>query len=327
MAKADSKINREELLAEVAELYYQEGCTQAEISRKVGMTRSAISRMLTEARQKGIVEIHVHRPLQYHSDLETQLVKKFKLLAAHVVSWQNNNQYDQLQNRIGKAASRALNEIVQPNQIIGIAWGTTVQATIDAFEPKNVGNIRVVQLLGVLGSTRHAYSGQALVERLARKLDGEGIYLYTPFIVDDENTAKFLLNDRSVREAITLGRKCDIALLGVGSTKPEFCSLFQGGHISQHDLSTIIDSKAVGDVSGHYFDISGNLADVDFHKRLIGINIMDLRKIPIRLAVAGNPEKAEAILGALRGGYVNLLITDNQTAERVLQLAQNDLNN
>ena len=322
MTKANKLRDREELLADIAEMYYQDGQTQAEISNKIGMTRSAISRMLTEARQKGIVEIHIHRPLRYHTNLESQLIDKFNLRGANVISWQNNQRYEELKKRLGRAASQVLSEIIQPNQIIGIAWGTTVQATIDAVETQKNENIRVVQLLGVLGSTRHAYSGQALVERLARKLNGEGIYLYTPFIVENENTAKFLREDLSVREAISLGKQTDIALLGVGSTKPEYCSLFQGGHISKQDLTIILNSKSVGDVSGHYFDISGKLSDVDFHKRLMGISQKDLLKIPIRLGVAGSVEKAEAIYGALAGGFINYLVTDNLTTTRILELAE-----
>jgi DNA-binding transcriptional regulator LsrR (DeoR family) len=251
------------------------------------------------------------------------LVEKFNLRGAHVVSWQNNQRYGELKARLGKAAAHVLRDIIKPNQIIGIAWGTSVQATIDAFEPKRFENVRVVQLLGVLGSTRHAYSGQALVERLARKLDGEGVYLYTPFIVENETTAKFLREDLSVREAITLGKQCDIALLGVGSTKPEFCSLFQGSHITKRDLTIITKSNAVGDVSGRYFDRAGILTDVDFHQRLMGISHEDLLQIPIRLGVAGNEEKAEAILGALRGGFLNMLVTDNLTASQILKYEEN----
>jgi DNA-binding transcriptional regulator LsrR (DeoR family) len=240
-----------------------------------------------------------------------------------VVTWNNNDRYRELRARLGRAAARVLNNNIKPNNTIGVAWGTTVQSTIEAIEDGEVNNLRVVQLLGVLGSTRHAYSGQALVERLARKLGGEGIYLYTPFLVEHEDTAKFLRNDQSVQDAISLGKKADIALLGVGSTIPEFCSLFQGGHISQNDLDTIRNAGAVGDVSGQYFTINGELADVDFHKRVMGINFEDLLNIPIRIGVAGSMEKAKAILGAIRGGFINILITDNNTAARMLEIADN----
>lgn len=322
MASPNKNIEREDLLADVAEMYYQEGLTQAEISKEVGITRSAISRMLTEARQKGIVEIHIHRPLRYHDELGSQLTQKFNLHSAHVISVQDYNRYEELQHRLGKAGSNALAGLIAPNKTIGVAWGTTVQATIEALTVQKINNIRVVQLLGVLGSTKHAYSGQALVERLARKLNGEGIYLFTPFIVENENTAKFLRNDQSVDEALSLGKQCDIALLGVGSTKPELCSLYQGSHITHQDLNTLREKNAVGDVSGYYFNIAGELADVDFHKRLMGISHQDLLNIPLRLGVAGNVEKAEAILGALCGGYINILVTDNLTAERILELSE-----
>ena len=129
------------------------------------------------------------------------------------------------------------------------------------------------------------------------------------------------MNDISVREAISSGKECDIALLGVGSTKPEYCSLFQGNHITDKDLVRIANSNAVGDVSGYYFDTDGNQTDVDFHKRIIGIDLDDLLNIPIRLGVAGNEEKAEAILGAIRGGYINFLITDSITATRILEIS------
>ncbi|MEN8241706.1 MAG: sugar-binding transcriptional regulator [Chloroflexota bacterium] len=314
--------DRDELLGDVAEMYYQEGKTQSEISNTIGVTRSAISRMLTEARQKGIVEIHVHRPLQYQPDIQEKLIEKFNLQSASVIKWSGSDDYKNLRHKLGQAAAYALNERIKSDIIIGVAWGTTVQATIEAFDERKLTNTRVVQLTGVLGSTRHPYSGQTLVESLASKLNGEGIYLNTPFMVEKEDTAKILMNDQSVREAISLARQCDIALLGVGSTKPEYFSLLKGQHITQAEFTRLLEAQAVGDVSGHYFDISGNLVDVDFHKRLVGITKDDLLNIPIRLAVAGNAEKAEAILGAVCGGFINNLVTDHITAARVLEIAK-----
>jgi deoxyribonucleoside regulator len=206
--------------------------------------------------------------------------------------------------------------------IIGVAWGTTVKSVIDALSSTPLPDARVVQLLGVLGSTRHSYSGQTLVENLEQKLGGEGVYLYTPFMVDTEGTAEVLRKDLSIKHALTLGTRSNLALLGVGSVKPDFCSLYQGDHISRQDLRTITAQQAVGDVSGHYFDIQGQSADVEFHKRLMGISKEDLLKVPVRFATAGSPEKAEALLGALRGRYINYLNTDNFTAARILELSE-----
>ena len=313
--------DRLELLADVAELYYDEGKTQAQISETFGITRSAISRILTEARQKGVVEINIRRPLRFETDLEQSLIRRFGLKNACVVTWQREDRYDALKIRLGKAAAKILGEQIISSKIIGIAWGTTVGTTIDACDPIERDDLQIVQLVGALGSAKHAYSGQALVEQLARKVGGKGIYLYTPFIVETADTARALANTPSIHEALDVGRKCNAALVGIGSTKPKFCSLFQGGHISKDTLATLQEAGAVGDVSGHYFDIHGDEANIDFQQHMVGISKDDFLNIPTRIAVAGNPAKAEAIYAALVGGYVSILISDGQTITKVLELA------
>jgi deoxyribonucleoside regulator len=313
--------DRLELLADVAEMYYEEGKTQAEISGQFGITRSAISRILTEAKQKGIVEITIHRKLNFNYTLEQAICDRFPLKSAHIVSWNQSSREEALINRIGGAAAKVLDTYLEPNQIIGVAWGYTMASAIEQFAGKDIENIRIVQLVGVLGSTMHTYSGQSLVEQLARKVHGDGIFLYTPFIVKDKETARALLQDPSSRKAITLGQQCDTAFLGIGSTIPEHCSLYRGGYITREDLTTLQKAGAVGDVGGHYFDINGETASIDFHERMVGISKSDLQQIPNRIGIAGGGLKTEAIYGAIMGGYINILISDSQLAENLLKLA------
>lgn len=319
MSKLNKQYERERLLADISEMYYEEGKTQAEIAKEIGNTRSAISRILTEARQKGIVEIHVHHPMRFNEALGNTLISRFGLQNAHVLL--NQNKTTNINKWLGRAASTLFSDLFTTKRIVGVAWGTTVRAAIDSFQGIEMPDMQVVQLVGILGSTHHTYSGQALVERLACKLKGEGIYLYTPFIVDSKETAEVLLRDHSISRAINLGKQCDLAILGIGSTKPHICSLYLGDHISKSDLDSLTKANAVGDVGGHYFDIDGNIVDVEFQKRLMSISWEDLRNIPARLGIAGNAMKAEAIIGAIRGGGINILFTDQQTALRILELS------
>jgi len=314
--------DRDELLAFVAEKYYQENHNQTDIAKMIGYSRSAVSRMLTEAWEKGLLEIIIHHPFQFDRNLEEKLRNEFDLKHVSVVVFNNQPDYNEIRNRLGKAASRLLTTLFKPGYKIGIAWGTTVQATIESFDPISVTETQVIQLVGVLGSTRHSYSTQILIERMAQKIGGEGTYLYAPFIVENEQTAVSLLEDPTVEQAIAIGVECDIALMGIGTTKSDFCSLYKGKHISLQDLQTFQKAGAVGDVCALYFDIEGNLSPVDFHQRRIGVSWQSLREIPIRLAVAGKTEKAEAILGAVCGGFANSLVTDSLTALKVLELAQ-----
>lgn len=321
MSKYRRGHDRDELLADVAEMYYLEDLNQTEISRAIGMTRSAVSRMLTEARQKGIVEISVRRPLRFNSDLENRLKEQFNLLDVSVLDLPAETSYDVLRRRLGRVGAQSLASLLRPEMICGVAWGTTVSATIDALEIPNPIPIKVVQLVGVLGTSSHAFNAQALVETMAREAGGEGVYLYSPFIVENAATARSILSIPDVRDAIAIGRRSDVALLGIGTiTDEDYSSLYQGGHMTRDTLEGLRAVGAVGDVSGHHFDIDGNTPDTAFHDHLVGIAVEDLLAIPVRLAVSGGLEKAPAILGALRGGYSNHLITDDSTAAAVLAL-------
>ena len=315
-------LSRDELLAFVAEKYFRDDLKQSEIAEMIGVTRSAVSRMLTDAREKGLVEIIIHHPLQYDHQLEKELGDSFDLQQVSVVVIREQVEYPEVRRRLGIAAARVLAELIKPGCKIGIAWGTSVQATIESVDESRQRDTKVIQLIGVLGSSRHSYSAQTLVDKMAQKLGGEGTYLYAPFLVENGKTAASLMEDPTVERAIARGRDCDIALMGIGTTKPEFCSLYKGEHLSLGDLEAIQSAGAVGDVCALYFDKYGQLSPVDFHERRIGISLKGLQNIPTRLAVAGWFEKSEAILGAIRGGFVNSLVTDQQSALRILELAK-----
>jgi len=320
MSKYRRGDERDVLLADVAEMYYMQDLTQAQISHEIDVTRSAVSRMLTEARDKGIVEINVRRPLRFNSDLEAKLKRRFGLQGAHVLTGQRDADYNRLRRQLGLAAAGVLKELLRPQMSCGVAWGTTVSATIEALDAPNSMHIQVVQLVGVLRSNSHAFNAQALVDIMASKLGGEGTYLYSPFIVENAVTARSIRRIPDVRENLEAGKRCDIALMGIGTVlDPAYSSLYQGGHISLETLEQLRRDGAVGDVGGVHISIDGAAAGGEFNERMVGITGPDLLAIPTRLAVAGGVAKAEAILGALRGGYANLLVTDSETAENVLE--------
>ncbi len=319
MSKYQRGEERDELLADVAEMYYLEELTQAEISQAIDMTRSAVSRLLTEARKKRIVEINVRRLLHFDAGLEAALKERFDLQGTHVLATQRGVDYDKLRRQLGQTAAGALKDLLRPQMTCGVAWGTTVSATIEALDVPDPVPMQIVQLVGVLRSNSHAFNAQALVEIMARKLGAEGIYLYSPFIVENSATAHSIRSITDVRKTLDAGTRCDIVLMGIGTVlNPDFSSLYQGGHITLDTLEQLRQSSAVGDVGGVHIDINGNAAGGDINDCMVGITGSDLLAIPTRLAVAGGVAKAEAILGALRGGYVNFLVTDSETAEVVL---------
>jgi deoxyribonucleoside regulator len=149
---------------------------------------------------------------------------------------------------------------------------------------------------------------------------GEAYYLNAPYLCQSAEMAKSLLQTKSVRETISVGKKADVALLGVGTTSPEHSSFYLAGYVTRRELEDLRRSGGVGDVCGLHFDINGQPACEDFCERLVSIRRQDLLSIPQRLGVAGGEGKADAILGALRSKYVNVLVIDNLTARNVLEM-------
>lgn len=313
--------DRASLLADVAEMYYLEDKNQAEIARAIGLTRSMVSRMLTEARESGIVEIRIHRPVQSDQDLENTLKKKFGLKDVLVVVT-NHKSGERLTRILGNAGAQMLARLLAPQDTLGLAWGTSISATVDAFEVTGTMPVKVVQLVGAMGARNMEYDGHDLVTRITEKLGGEAYYLNAPYLCQSPEMANALLETKSIRETISVGKKTDVALLGIGSTSPDNSSFFLAGYITRRELDELRKAGAIGDVCGLHFNIMGEPACDDFSERLVSIRRHDLLSIPVRLGVAGGEGKADAILGALRSKYVNVLVIDSLTAKKVLKLAK-----
>jgi len=309
--------DRKSLLADIAEMYFVHGKTQEEIAVFVGVTRSNISRMLKEARKSGIVEITINRPLQEDHKLTEELIKRFDLVSARVIKIDHSSQNLKL---LGKAAGKELMSRLKPGSVIGTSWGTAISATVGEMENDTTfQDIKVVQLLGALGARIEDYDANAIVRRLAKKLDADGYYVNAPFLVDDKKTADSLRKNRNLQETIRWGKQADIALLGVGSSEKAHCSFFLADYVTRKELEEIQNNGAIGDVCGRFFDINGQMTAESFQNKLIGISLQDLLRIPIRLGVAGGAAKIDPIIGALRGRLINALVSDVKTISEVLQ--------
>ncbi len=313
--------NRNDLLADVAEMYYLERQTQAEIAKRIGLTRSMVSRMLDEARKKRIVEFRVKRSLSFDERLERELIEGFGLRSAHVIIIGDTGS-ERILRQVGVGAAQILRQRLRPGMILGLAWGTFIRSTIDAFElGEPVPGIRVVQLVGAGDSRIKDYDGFALVQRMAQLTGGEGIFLNAPIMVNSEASAQSLMASKTIRETIQLSRQSDLALLGVGSTNARFSTFYHSGYFSLNDLTKLQEDGAVGNVCGMHFTIDGNLTSLDFQHRLVTISQEDLLNIDTRMGVAGGMGKVDAIFGALRGGFINVLVTDNVAATALLERA------
>lgn len=317
MEAENKDIDRLILLADIADMYFIQGKNQSEIGNKVGMTRSNVSRLLKEAQKTGIVEFRINHPLQENVDLGRRLIDRFGLLNASVI---NVYHPDQLLRILGQASAKELLKHLRSGNILATTWGSAISATVDQIEgqPK-IHDLKVVQLIGAFGARVKEYDGIGIVRRLESTLDAEGIFIHAPFLVPNEQMAQSLLATNSVSEALNLAKQADVALLGIGSIELEHSSYYLANLVTKEEILEIKKSGAIGDVCGRFFDINGRFSASDFQERLIGISADDLLDIPIRIGVAGGSAKVNPIIGALRGGLINVIISDAATITEVLE--------
>lgn len=312
--------NRDELLAQIATLYYDLGKSQQEIAVAYDLSRSNVSRMLKEARERGIVEIFIHHPLRRVTWLEQQLCERFGLREAGVVEAVLGND-DLTLTQVAKLSARVLDQCLENTQVLGLSLGRAVRATVNAFSPRRRYDVEVVQLMGGGSQADPSMDGPALIEQTARRLTNRVRYLYAPIIVDSAVIARGLLEQQNIAATLTLARQCDVALVGIGALSPVVSGLVGANFLTQEELDALKADGVVGDICGRHFDRQGHKVTLDLDNRVIAITLDELKAIPSVIGVTCTATKAEAVLGALRGGYLDMLVTDAAAAEAVLELA------
>lgn len=313
--------DRTKLAATVAQWYYLDGLSQEEIGARAGLSRHVVSKLLEEAKRLRIVEISVKPPIPTVPELETQLVQCFKLRSARVLERRTADD-DEVLTIVGRLGASVLSQLLTDHIVLGIAWGRASQAVIRALTKRTLTGVRVVQLVGSVGMSFRQIDAAEQVHTAARLLQAQHFYINAPLAVSSAEAATALRQDHSIAEVLDLASRSDIALLGIGTTDPGSCTTYQAGYLSLDELAELRAAGSVGAMCQFYFGLDGCRTPA---RRLedcaIGITWEDLHRFGQVVAVAGGREKARAILGALRTGIPQVLVTDDAAAEEVLALA------
>lgn len=317
-----ARIDELRLLAKVAHLYYNQDMTQPEIATRLDLSQATVSRLLKRAKKEQIVRVTVNVPYGVFSQIEEQLQKRYGLKEAIVV---DSIEYsDQILRDIGSAAAYYLETTIRTGDVIGVSsWSSTLLAMVDALQPLNrPAQIRILQILGGLGSpTAEVHAGR-LVGRLANLMRGEATLLPAPGVVGSPEAVPILLQDRYILEAMSLFDQVTVALVGIGTIEPSGLLASSGNIFSPEELNMLRKAGAVGDICLRFFDAVGNPVITPLNERVIGMDLPQLRHVKRAVGIAGGAAKLNAIRGALRGRLINVLITDRFTAQHLLQSAE-----
>ncbi len=303
-------------LIQVAKLYYQLNYSQNKIAKELGISRPSVSRLLQEAKDKGIVTITINDSLadvQKHSEA----IKERYGLKACIIANVPKYEEEIIKQGIGKAAANYVRNIVKAGDIISATWGTTIFEVARNMQYKNVNGVKVVQLNGgVTYSETNTYATEIL-QYLGKAFDTSPYYLPLPAVVDDETVKKVIMGDRHIRSVLNLAQQANIALFTVGDRNKD-SALVKVGYLMEQDLIMLEEMKFVGDICSRFIDIDGNICCQELNTRTIGIELDELTKKEQSILVAGGYNKIDGIIGALKGKYANVLVTDQYTAEELL---------
>ncbi len=309
------------LLVEVAWLYYEQELTQAEIGRRINVSRSTVSRLLQEARTSGIVTITINYSIARDADLEDRLRTAFSLQHVRVLRSLGRPK-EVVRRGMGQLAARLLEQYVTDECVVGVSYGLSIADTIAQVNPAHHFNVTVIPIIGALGSNNPLIEGIDLARELAMKFGARYRYLHAPLLVEDPRTRDLLVQEPSVRDVLAEGAKADCVIIGIGALEPDSSSLIWTGYLNENELEGLRNKGAVGHMCAQFFDDRGQVLDIDLNQRAISIGLSALHDVKTVIAVAGTREKASAILGALRGGYVDVLVTDDQAAAGILELSR-----
>jgi DNA-binding transcriptional regulator LsrR (DeoR family) len=312
--------DRHRLLSDIADFYFNEGLSQQEIAERVNMSRPSISRLLLEARENKIVEIKINRPIPTAPTLEIELGERFGLESAHILESGISTEEDVFRN-LGRLGAEVLNKHLQDDMILGLSWGTTVHVVVQELRPRRLPNVKVVQLIGGVGAPYSSIDGPEQVRRSSEMLGAQHYYLNAPMLVDSPAVASALREDHSIKEVLELARQTNIALVGIGSIIPEISTQFHSGYITYENLRELSRVGAIGAICTSFFSITGEHITASWCDDCsISISWEELIEVPLLIGVAGGKRKAPAILGAVRSGVVDVLVTDDATAQEIIRL-------
>ncbi|MEH7113725.1 sugar-binding transcriptional regulator [Neobacillus niacini] len=310
-------MDREKLskIIEAAKLYYILDYNQNEIAKVLGISRPTVSRLLQQAKEKGIVQITIMDPTEDVENLAAQLEKKFNLKRAIVASIPQFEDHI-IKNYLGEKAALFLDEIVKDQDIIGVTWGTTVYHIAVELKQKFVKGVKVVQLKGGVSHAETNTYASEILYLFGKAYNTTPLNLPLPAIVDHVVVKQAMEADRHIHKILELGKQANIALFTIGSIKKDSL-LFQMGYFTESDQKAL-NEKAVGDICSRFFDKDGAVCNESLNERTLGVKLEDLRQKEYSILVAGGPNKIEGIYGALKGQYANVLITDQFTAKFLL---------
>ncbi|WP_440961011.1 sugar-binding transcriptional regulator [Paenibacillus nitricinens] len=307
------------LLIKIAQMYYEQNLTQSEISNKLGIYRTTISRMLKRVREEGIVTITINYDIGDHCTLEQELKERFGLKEAIVVEVDPAQSGVIKRKAIGRACAKWLEKVVQPKDMIGFSWGSSLAAVVENLTLAQRSFVTCVPTVGgPSGKMESGYHVNNICYQAALKWGARSLMIDVPAITEQKETRDQLMRSQYYQTIAKAWDQLDIAVFGIGSPEIKGEEAWRGFY-GDAVIDELESGRVAGDICSRFYDGNGLPVRTAISDRTLTIELEQIKRARYAIGVAESLEKVSGILGALNGGYMNVLVTTEETAQKILE--------
>lgn len=300
---------------DAARLYYEQGLSQAEVARSLGVSRPTVSKLIQHAKDRGFVTVAIHDPREDDSALADALRRTFGLTEVRLGRTFDDD--TATLGDLGRVGAEVLAEQVHDGDLVGVTWGETMYAVARHLTPQPRTGVEMIALKGGSSLTSRSTGDAETIGLFCDAFHAHARTLPLPVIFDDVLAKQIVEKERHIRHVIDLGVEAQVAIFTVGAVNPS-AMLFNLGYLSDAECDHLLE-HAVGDICSRFFDDTGAVALPELDSRTVGISLADLRLKRTRILVAGGATKLRGLGVALRAGYATHLVTDRTTAQLILE--------
>ena len=312
------------LIYKVCSLYYEDDMRQQEVSDYLGISRATVSRMLQKGKESGIVRVEVINPVQFsYNKLEKALERKYGLKEVIVVESSALDTTTESVSRMYERAALYLSQFFKDGDWIGVTMGHTLHNIVKtnrAFEKDK--KLMFVPIVGGIGQStidKVDVQSNRIAQEFSRKFGGTYTQFLSPAVFSEQKAMEYFLKEKSIRYIFDDFQKLDTLIMGIGIPQRVESTLVRAGYITGENLEKFARDGMAGDIALHFFDEDGATEKFRaFNDRVAGMPLEMMKKVRNRIGIAGGENRAEAIRGAIKGGFINMLITNIDAAEKLL---------
>lgn len=300
-----------------ARLYYIDNLPQAEIARSLNVSQAKVSRLLNEARERGLVRITVADFAVRNDALETKLAREFDLNSAIVVRTPDAASGHELRNLVSHFAAPIVASLVHPNATVAVSGGRTLREISQRLPETDKHSVTVLPAMGTVAAQVGAMDAVEVARAIAKHCAASMVTLNSPAFLPDKKTRETFLALEQIRSVRNRLSQADLALIGIGTLSN---SVFvENGFLSRSDVQKLEAAGAVGEICGRFFNRAGAESETPWRDRVVSIDFQQLRRIPQVVAIVVGSDRVEAIAAAIRGRLLKTLIIDESSASALLK--------